>query len=80
MTHDQAMSEIEKAGRAYGDAVAPLIDRLRAGAMTGDEYTAQVTALGDSLKTTISRLAREAGDLDLMLRASWYMPKTDVEN
>jgi hypothetical protein len=80
MTFEEALAQIEAAVREHGAALEELAQRFRSGAITKEEFVAEMASLRAAFEKAVQELTREAKGRALVALASLKMPESAARN
>ena len=80
MTFEEALGQIEAAVREHGAALEELAQRFRSGAISKEQFVAEMAALRAAFETTVQELTREAKGRALVALASLKVPESAARN
>ena len=80
MTFEEALGQIEIAVREHGATVEELVVRLRSGAISKEQFVAEVTPLRSAFERIGEELTREAKSSALAAMASLKVPESQAKN
>jgi hypothetical protein len=80
MTFEEALGQIEAAVREHGAALEELAQRFRSGAISKEQFVAEMAALRAGFETTVQELTREAKGRALVALASLKVPESATKN
>jgi hypothetical protein len=80
MTFEEALGQIEIAVREHGATVEELVVRLRSGAISKEQFVAEVTPLRNAFERIVEELTREAKNSALAAMASLKVPESQAKN
>jgi hypothetical protein len=80
MTFEEALGQIEIAVREHGATVEELVVRLRSGAISKEQFVAEVTPLRSAFERIVEELTREAKSSALAAMASLKVPESQAKN
>ena len=75
MTFDEALAQLEMAMREHGAAVEDLLVRLRNGAISKEQFVAEIAPLHKAFERNVEELTREAKSSALASMASLKAPE-----
>lgn len=80
MTFDEAITQLETAVREYGVALEDLLERLRSGAISNEQFVSEMRPLHESFERIVEDLTREAKSSALAAIASLRAPEPESKN
>ena len=80
MTFEEALGQIEAAVREHGAALEELAQRFRSGAISKEQFVAEMAAVRAAFETTVQELTREAKGRALVALASLKVPESATRN
>jgi hypothetical protein len=80
MTFEEALGQIEVALREHGATVEELVVRLRRGAISKEQFVAEVAPLRKAFERIVEELTREAKSSALAAMASLKVPESQARN
>ena len=80
MTFVAALAQIEVAVREHGAALEELVGRFRSGAISKEQFVAEMASLRTAFEKTVQELTREAKGRALVALASLKVPESAARN
>ena len=80
MTFVGALAQIEAAVREHGAALEELVGRFRSGAISKEQFVAEMASLRTAFEKTVQELTREAKGRALVALASLKVPESAARN
>jgi hypothetical protein len=80
MTFDEAVGQLQIAVRQHGAALGDVLVRLSAGAISKEQFVAEIATLHKAFEETVEDLTREAKSSALATLASLKAPESKSRN
>jgi len=80
MKFEQALAQIEAAVREHGAALEELTARFRSGAISREQFAAEMASLRTTFEKIVQELTREAKSAALVAMASLKVPESETKN
>jgi hypothetical protein len=80
MSFDEALAQLVIAVREHGAALEDLLVRLRSGAISKEQFVAQIAPLHKAFERNVEELTREAKSSALATLASLKAPESNARN
>jgi hypothetical protein len=80
MTFDEALVQLEIAVRQHGAALEDLLMRFKAGAISREQFVAEIAPLHKAFERNVEELTREAKSSALATLASLKAPESKARN
>ena len=80
MTFEAALAQIEVAVREHGVVLEELAGRFRSGAISKEQFVAEMASLRAAFEKTVQELTREAKSRALVAMASLKVPDFAMKN
>ena len=80
MTFEAALAQIEAAVREHGAALEELAQRFRSGAISKEQFVAEMASLRAAFEKAVQELTREAKGRALVALASLKVPESAARN
>jgi hypothetical protein len=80
MTFEEALAQIEAAVREHGAALEELAQRFRSGAISKEQFVAEMASLRAAFEKAVQELTREAKSRALVALASLKVPESAAKN
>ena len=80
MTFEAALAQIEVAVREHGAVLEELAGRFRSGAISKEQFVAEMASLRAAFEKTVQELTREAKGRALVALASLKVPESAAKN
>ena len=80
LTFNEAITQLEIAAREHGLALENLLARLRAGAISKEQFVSEIRPLHEAFERIVEELTREAKSSALAAMASLKTPEPKAKN